>query len=414
MQPAYVRNSGGNGMENHRQFDSLLCLAATFQESQRWLSTQHEAGREQSFSSERWSATIVSSPSQIADLEPFVRTLSAEPGMLTPQFFLASVSAHQWRPHVVVVSRNQRVSGLFYCKELILAGISTRIAYFDDALGAMVAASEEEAASVIRSAVELLLKRMVGLRFLVPIGRLAPLWSVQSHADLDFRRAEPHDHLELPRTYHEFLAKLGPRTRRNFRSYRRRSELAGHEFISDQAFPDFCSAARRLFTKAAYARDRDNFERCLAMIEAVPSQVLVGLRSKGGEWIGLAGGWHVGDRAILVVQLNDRAYGRDSVSSVLRSYLIESLIDRGTRELIFWGKSSSPLGWYCTSPEIFAAYIDSRSLPWRLFRRACELVGNLAPRNSGKWLDWIVLNKGAKVGQLWGERSEAHVPEAHL
>src|SRR5258708_1723180 len=102
MQPAYVRNSGGNGMENHRQFDSLLCLAATFQESQRWLSTQHEAGREQSFSSERWSATIVSSPSQIADLEPFVRTLSAEPGMLTPQFFLASVSAHQWRPHVVV------------------------------------------------------------------------------------------------------------------------------------------------------------------------------------------------------------------------------------------------------------------------------------------------------------------------
>jgi Acetyltransferase (GNAT) domain len=278
----------------------------------------------------------------------------------------------------------------------------------------MGAASAEEAASVIHSAVELLLKRMLGLRFLVPIGRLAPLWSVQSAADVDFRWAEPHDHLELPRTYHEFLAKLGPRTRRNFRYYRRRSELAGNEFISDQAFPDFCSAARRLFPKAAYGTDRRKFERCLAMIKAMPSHVLVGLRRKDGEWIGLAGGWHLGDRTILVAQLNDRAYGRDSISSVLRSYLIESLIDRGTRELVFWGQSSSPLCWYCTSPEIFAAYIDSRSLPWRLFRRACAMVRKLAPRNSGKWLDWIVLNEGAEVTQLRGERSEVDPPKVHL
>ena len=404
--------SACEGLENHRQLDSLLCLAATFQESQRWLSTHHEAAWERSLSSERWTATIVSSRSEIADLEPFVRSLSPEPGMLAPQFFLASLCENRWKPHVVVVSRNRRVSGLFYCKEVILGGVGTGIVYFDDALGAMVAASEEEAASVIHAAVELLLKRMVGLRFLVPAGRLAPFWSVQSAADLDFRRADPHDHLQLPRTYTEFLARLGPRTRRNFRYYRRRSELSGNEFVSDLAFADFCSAARRLFPKAAYALNRDNFERCLAMIETMPSQVLVGLRRKGGEWISLAGGWHLGDRTILVAQLNDRACGRDSISSVLRSSLIESLIDRGTRELIFWAKSSSPLGGYCTSPEIFAVYIDSRSLPWRLFRHACVMVGKFAPRNAGKWLDWVVLNEGAGVTQLWAQRPEAHLPEA--
>ena len=333
-----------------------------------------------------------------------MRTLSAEPGMLAPRFFLASLVAHRWKPHVVVVSRNQRVLGLFYCKELILAGVRTRIAYFDDALGAMVAASVEEAAFVIRSAVKLLLQRMVGLRFLVPVGQLTPLWSVQSVADIDFRRAEPHDHLELPRTYDQFLAKLGPQARRNFRRYRRRSELAGNEFVSDQTFPDFCSAARRLFPKAAYAKERAKLERCLAMIGAMPSRLLVGLLRKGGEWIGLAGGWHVGDRAILVAQLNDRECSRDSVSSVLRCYFIEWLIDRGTRELIFWGKSSSPLDWYCTSPEIFVAYIDSRSLPWRLFRRACAMVRKLAPRNSGKWLNWIVLDERADVSQHRGEQ----------
>ena len=378
------------------------------------------AAQPQSLGSRRCSATIVSSPSEIAELEPFVRTLVTEPGMLAPRFFLASLVVHRWEPHVVVVSRDQRVLGLFYCKELVLAGVRTRIAYFDDALGAMVAASPEDAGLVIRSAVELLLKRMVGLRFLVPVGRLVPLLSVQSVADLDFRRAEPHDHLELPRTYDEFLAKLGPCTRRNFRRYRRRSELAGNEFVPDQTFPDFCSAARRLFPKAAYAGDRGNFERCLAMIEAMPSRVLVGLRRKGGEWIGLAGGWHIGDRTILLAQLNDRDSGRASISTLLRSYLIEALIGRGTRELIFWANSSDPLSWHCTSPETFVAYIDSRSLPWRLVRRASAIVEKVVPRKLSKLLEWIVPDEGAKLTQLWREhpsheqqglRLEARLPE---
>lgn len=200
------------------EFDRLLNLASTLQPIQRQQFAQDEFVQPQPSSSTRpLSATIVSSPAQIAELAGFVHTLAAEPGMLAPGFFLASVSPRAWRPCVVVVSQEQRIAGLFYCKERVVAGIGTRLAYGDDALGAMVAAHPEEEDSVIRCAIKVLLKHMVGLRLWVPPNRLPLLSGIQANADVSFCRAEHHGHLELPRTYDAFLVKLGPRTRRNLR-----------------------------------------------------------------------------------------------------------------------------------------------------------------------------------------------------
>jgi len=125
------------------------------------------------------------------------------------------------------------------------------------------------------------------------------------------------------------------------------------------------------------------------MVESVPSRIIIGLRSNHGEWISLAGGWRVGDRAILNMQLNDQTRIRESISLVLRSYLIEMLIKLGCRELVFWAGSSAPLSCYSTFPELFIAYIDCVSLPWKLFRQGCEKVSTVAPRAFGEWLYWI-------------------------
>lgn len=336
------------------------------------------------------SATIVFSRSEIAKLEAFVGTVVEEPAMLAPQFFLASVLERKWRPCVSVVSRGERLVGLLYFKEPLVAGIRTRLAFGDDSLSSMVVAHPEEAESVIRCGLKALLKHMMALRLLVRSDRLPLLHGVQENATFGFYRAKRHEHLELPRTYDELLAKMGPRTRRNFRYYRRKSELTGHGFVPDLAFPDFCAAAGRLFPRAAYAEIEPNLKKCLAMIEAMPSRIIVGLRRSNGEWISLAGGWRVGDRAVLNMQLNDRTRVRESISLVLRSYLIEMLINQGCRELVFWAGSSAPLSFYCTSPGLFIAYIDGGALPWRLFRQACARVSTLAPTIFGKRLKWIV------------------------
>ncbi len=131
------------------------------------------------------------------------------------------------------------------------------------------------------------------------------------------------------------------------------------------------------------------------MIGAMPSQMLVGLRgkrvkNKNAEWIGLAGGWIEDDRAILVMQLNDRTRARESISLVLRSYLIEALIQQGIREIIFWEGTSAPLNAYATYPEMFMAHLDAQSFALRLVRRAWTTARKLAPTNFIPLLKWFV------------------------
>jgi len=300
---------------------------------------------------------------------------------------------------VVVVSQGHRIAGLLYARERLVAGIPTAIVLGDDTLGTMVVARPEEIESVMQCAVETLLKHKAALRFRVPADQLALLQaeSAKANAENHFYPEVHHAHLELPRTYDEFLAKVRRPTRHNFNRYRRRSELASNEFCPDQTFTDFCAAAKRLFSVAAHPLPKWKFQQSLAMIEATPSRLLIGLRRRGGDWISLAGGWYVGDRAFLALQLNDCTCGRESISLVLRSYLIEQLINRGIRELVFWNGTSAPLSFYTTPREEFTVYIDSRSHPWRLVRLACVALAKLAPVIFGNWLRWEAPDSNGKL-----------------
>jgi hypothetical protein len=293
---------------------------------------------------------------------------------------------------VIVVAQGRKVAGLLYAQERLVAGIPTGVVLGDDTLGTMLVARPEEAESVLQCALETLLKRKAALRFRVPSKLLALLQSeaARANAEIHFCREEFHAHIELPRTYNEFLAKFRSHTRHNFCRYRHRSELSGNEFCPELPFADFCVAGKYLFTREAHARHDSRFRQCLAMIEAMPSRILVGLRRGTGEWIGLAGGWYAGDRAVLNMQLNDRACARESVSVVLRSYLIEHLIGRGIRELVFWAGTSPPLSHYIAHREECITYVDSRSYSWRLVRLACVALAKLAPSTFGKWLKWQV------------------------
>jgi hypothetical protein len=271
-----------------------------------------------------------------------------------------------------------------------VAGIGTRILVGDDSLDIMVVSRSEEAGSVVDCAVKTLIKRMAALRLMVDPGKLPVLRGVETLADVRFSRAERHAHLELTPSYDNFLAKVGPRTRRNLRYYRRKSELASNEFSPRETYASFCAAARRLFPRTEFARRRINLERCLAMIGTMPSPIMVGLRDRNGELISVAGGWHDGRRAVVIMQLNDRAFPRASLSLVLRSYLIEDLIRRDFRELIFWAGSSAPFSSYSGSPELWIAHIDPRTTLWRLYRWAITIACKFAPGASREWFKWMV------------------------
>ncbi|HTA60466.1 MAG TPA: hypothetical protein VK805_20100 [Candidatus Baltobacteraceae bacterium] len=387
---------GVNDRSSHQAFEFLSGLESKLQASQRQPLVLSEAVPEQlsvrpsPLTASPLTASIVSTPAEVLDFTAFVSSLAPEPGMLSPRFFLASLLPRFCRPCVVVVSQGSKVAGLLYTRERVVAGIPTGIVLGDDTLGAMIVARPEETESVMQCAVQALLKHKTALRFRVASDHLALLQAqtAKANAEIHFFSQEFHAHLELPRTYDGFLAKFRSHTRHNFCRYRRRSELAGNEFCPDLSFTEFCVAAQGLFPKEAHARHESNFRQCLAMIEAMPSRILIGLRRSTGEWVSLAGGWYAGDRAVLNLQLNDRTCVRESVSLVLRSYLIEQLINRGIREVIFWAGTSAPLSYYITHREEYMTYVDSRSHPWRLVRLACVTLAKLAPATFGKWLKW--------------------------
>lgn len=336
------------------------------------------------------SAAFASRADQIAPLDVFVRTLRAEPGMLTPAFFLSSVGSPGWRPLIVIVSRGPQIVGLLYCKERVVAGFGIRVVFTDDALGAMIAARPDDMESVFACATDALLKHTVALRVLISSNWLPFLRTLETKAEVSFDRRKHHAHLALPDHYEKFLAMRGPHTRRNFRYYRRKSEIAGSQFIPTVEFSEFAAGCRNLLSKSAHQKSRQALETHLAMIGSIPSQITMGLRASDGNWIGLAGGWYVGNRAYLITQLNDRTRTRESISLVVRSYMIETLISRRCNELIFWEGSSAPISCFANYPDVFMAHLDVASFRWRLTRKVWAAIRRVAPANFSKFLVWFV------------------------
>jgi hypothetical protein len=130
---------------------------------------------------------------------------------------------------------------------------------------------------------------------------------------------------------------------------------------------------------------------------------LIGLQARHGEWLGILGGWYEADRVTVFCQMNnDLEHVADSLSVVLRGYLVESLIEENIRSLFFWDGAGGPLGRYCHRIPTDALYLDRPGLGWRIFRSLYTLVGRFLPPNTAREMDWVAAPRAAQ-----GTRPEA-------
>jgi hypothetical protein len=346
---------------------------------------------------ESYSATLCSSAAAIRSLADKAKLLLLDRHTtLHPEFFLASVSEKHWKPLAVAVTFRNRVVGIVYAKERLFCGCRMGIVYSDTTLGLNIVSEPVHREHVLNVAVGLLLTSgMVrALRLVVPRDRfnLQAVSRFASSMDMETVSFEVLNHrrLELPSRYNDFLNDLGARTRRNFRYYRRRFEATGGQYISGVPLDTFRSATRHLSGKSTIRAEVDGIERALKMLSAVGDPVLVGLQAADGEWLSVAGGWCDGGRATLLFQMNnDREHQRDSVSQVLRSYLIEELIARRIDDLIFWAGTSAPLGRYAQAIPALTLYLDSRNPAWRLLRKIVSSIASRLPRPWREFGHWI-------------------------
>ena len=176
-----------------------------------------------------------------------------------------------------------------------------------------------------------------------------------------------HAVLSLPATYEELLKSFRSTTRHNFRYYRRRFEKAGHVYLDNLSIDEARLAARHLQPKCA--RSGGPIDDFLTMAITSSRPLAVGLKHRNGEWLGVICGTYGPGIAVLYLQLNnDRDFACDSLSVVLRAYLIESLIRQGVQQFVIWGGTAPPLSRYATHVHTIGISIDSPDRAWRLAR----------------------------------------------
>lgn len=334
------------------------------------------------------------------DLEPLVKLGFCD---TTPEFFLASVSAKSWKPCIVTVRRHGELIGALYAKDRKFGGLATGLIYGDATLNAMVMARPHERAAVFCAALRALLarRRTLGLRLQLPPDSyewetLPPL--IQNFR-MEYAAVPSTNHLVLPlaATYEEFLGRLGARTRRNFRYYRRKFESEGHAYVENLPFEEFRLAAHSLLRQKVVGADCDGIERALAMFSRARNPMLAGLRAKQGHWLGLLGGWAERARHIIFFQMNsDRHHSKSSLCLVLRSYFFESLIRKNIRSVVFWAGVGEPLNRYSMPVPTLSVYLDKPQKIWRVMRHMIASGLRRLPEEIAWRAYWLVPNANSE------------------
>jgi hypothetical protein len=183
------------------------------------------------------------------------------------------------------------------------------------------------------------------------------------------RRTMPRD-LPVEPTVEATLANLGRRTRRNLRYYRRRVEAdLGAAFVPrvEIAREEFLAMNRSSTNPGSDADAAWRYE-CLG---SLPDSMFAGVRAADGRWLSMVGGRRHEGVTEIEWQMNRAGLPRYSLSTVMRSYLLEHEVELGTTKLMFQGGTPHSMRHSLAGSEVLDILAVRRSaLAWLLQRLA--------------------------------------------
>ena len=150
-------------------------------------------------------------------------------------------------------------------------------------------------------------------------------------------------YLPLGLTFDATLARIGQRTRSNLRYYRRRSEAdLGCSFVANVTIDlqDFLAFNRECTYAVPDALAKWRYRSLGTLI----NPFLRGIRDGNGRWLSLVGGRRQCGFAEIDWQMNRADLPQYSLSTVLRSYLLEHEVREGSSRLYIEGGTPHPIG----------------------------------------------------------------------
>jgi hypothetical protein len=306
-------------------------------------------------------------------------------------YFLAYKDPRNRRPLILVFRAESQLVAAIFFHQVCFLGVGSGLACGGDPMGdGLVIAPAHEREVFLRCAIEELVnvqKRFHTIRLRVKTAKTAVLVDFETSGLRNklIERTVQHQ-LVLAETYAEMLASFGLRTRRSLRTKRRQLE--------DSLRPDFLPSVvpEQAFEAMCYLRARSSmptrsmwyFEGLRKILHTHTDAFAMGLRSSDGTWLSILSGWRRNGTTYIDVQLNHSAFMRESLSAVMRAFLLEYEISVGQKSIVFVGGCSALLERYCSPREAFADLVVFRSsISGWLFKKA---IGKFCDPSFKQWI----------------------------
>ena len=273
-----------------------------------------------------------------------------------PEYFFAANTLTNRRCAAVLIRRDQGLEACVLFYEHCRFGIGLGLFRGGDYIGeSLVVAPEALEVHYVHLATQALLKKWrvhgVSITMKAPSARCIELMGPASY----FRRfigSEVQHKLPLASTYEGMLASLGPRTRRSLAGKRQQLEKSTNvQFVSELDPDQSLEVMLGLEAKSMPQRNGEFYHARYRLLRAKSDFFNMGLRLPDGPWLSLVTGWRRNRVTYVDLQMNDMSYKKESLSAVMRAYLLEHEIAHKQELINFVGGSSLLLRRYCEPLE---------------------------------------------------------------
>jgi hypothetical protein len=295
--------------------------------------------------------------SRLAEIRDLRRRCGQEDDFTTdPEYFIAANTLRNRKCAAVLIRRDHELEACVLFYEHCRFGIGLGLFRGGDYIGeSLVAGPEAFRVHYVHLATQALLKRwrIHGVSLCIKASAAGCIEVMGPASNFRrFRHNQIQHKLPLDSTYEGLLARLGPRTRRSLAGKRQQLEKNTNvKFIPALQPEQSFEVMLALEGRSAPQRISKFFHARHNLLRINPEFFSMGLRLPDGPWLSILSGWRRNGVTYVDLQMNDMHFKKESISAVMRAFMLEHEIARKQESINFVGGSSLLLRRYCEPIE---------------------------------------------------------------
>jgi hypothetical protein len=293
-----------------------------------------------------------------------------------PEYFIAVNTLKDRRVAAVLIRRNLELEACVLFFEHCRFGVGLGLFRGGDGVGeGLVAGCQTLRVHYVHLATQALLRHWrihgVSLAIMASVDQCIEIMGPKDEYRM-FSGRSIQRKLALKKTYREMLDTMGPRTRRSLAGKRQQLETrANVAFLPSLEPAQALEAMLALQSRSLPNRITSFYQARCRLLRENPDFFSMGLRLPDGTWLSMLSGWRLHGVTYVDLQMNDLHFKKESLSAVMRAFMLEHEIACRQELISFVGGTSLLLRRYCSPIEP-----STNAFLWRPCLRAtlCKAV----------------------------------------